>query len=711
MKTKQIFTLALSALTVAASLTGCKRSVTPSGDTNTGSSEEPETVVLSGVSQKDEFVEFLANKAIPSDQPAGFINRTKGYQVGDDNPFNVKPVLTVLDAETFLPVSESNWEHPFDISATMDGGMTKVDDTYMKVIDARNADIKFESAAIGHTFEIFVVPTHIDSSKVESYTKKFTVEVVDGYNVYNAKELGYFDTRHGDAEPDADKLNGDVAGLVLHWDDFKTANGLDATLEPAALLLHKDIKVTAADVPAGLFYTQAQADELGDSKSGGSLKDRTNIYTHSADKPITINGNYFGLDFSEIPLVTRGEGKTTAVGSVVTHAAVFKIDSNASTFTNLNITGNSPKAVSNEDNAKSGGLILIKSGSAATSIASDNFVARGVNITFMSELPSGDNPMATFTIADTKCFDNYNFVIYAWGATVTATNSYFGACGGPILMQDHKVWEGQNFDDYYGLVVNGYVSYTRFVDCTFENYVAGSEAWFIQFNAAPLMGTIKAMSDLYALANVGKVFVTDENHNAALYKTLNEQNKSSLFNFIALNKNADMEGMTNTPVCGNVTIEYTEGNNSVFNYRQPNPSEPLCAAYVAWQTAAAEEQAAKQQEMVMLAIQMGVCEMTDDEATMASKIADYIQTKVFDHVAIRTVNENGGPVIDLGGDLPLATMASMSATNLSSVASVATGSPDVYTLTAEQKAAVSDFTALYYNGMMMVFGLKSINLG
>ena len=711
MKAKQVCTLALSMLTAASLLSGCKRNNNSSSTTDTGSSEEPDTVILSGVTQKDEFVEFLNNRNVPSEQDAGFINRTKGYEVGDDNNFNVKPVLTVLDAETYLPVSESNWEHPFEISATMDGGSEKVDSTYMKVVDARECDVKFESAAIGHTFEISVVPTHIDSSKVESYTKKFTVKVVDGYNVYNAKELGYFDTRHGDAEPDADKLNGDVAGTILHWDAFKTANGLDPTLEPAALLIHKDLTVTTADVPAALFYTEADATAAGDAKAAGTLKDRTNIYTRDVDKPITINGNYFSLDLSKIPLVVRAEGKTTAVGSVVTHAAVFKIDNNATTFTNLSITGNSPKAISNEDNAKSGGLILIKSGTYATNISSDNFVARGVNITFLSEAPSGDHPMAEFTITDTKCFDNYNFVIYNWGATVTATNCYFGACGGPIIMQDHKIYGG-NFDDNNGFTVNGYCAYTKLTDCKLENYVAGSEAWFLQFGATPLMGTIKSLSDLYYAAGIGKVFITDENHNAAIYQQLDAQNKTSLFNFIALNKNADMEGMTDTPVCGTVVIEYTsEGavtSSTLLNYRQPNPQEPLCAAYLAWQAAGDEEKAAKQQEMVMTAIQMGVCEATDDAGTINSKITAYITAQCTPHGIIRALNHNGAPVIDLGADLPLATY--VGGTDLKDATSVAGGSPATYTLTTEQKAKVPDFTAVYYNGMMLVFGLKALSM-
>ena len=701
MKTRRICYLALTALAVT-TLVGCKKpkNNTNSSDSQTSSSSEPvEEVILSAVTQKDEFTMFLSNRAKPSSEDSGFINGTKNYRVGDDNRFNVKPKLTVLDATTLQPVDESEWKYDFSISATIDGTSEVADESYYSVVDARTADIKFTEKAIGHTFTISVVPTNIPENKVEAWTKTFTVEVVDGYNVYNAKELGYFDTRHGETDPDGG--NGDVSGFKVQWDKFKTENGMDATLEPASLLLHENITITTKDIPSNFVYTTEEANAVSDSKAAGSLKDRLNLYTRTSAEAITLNGNYFGLNVSQIPLVVREEGQTTPVGGVVSHAAIFKINNSKATFENLNITGNAKRATTDADTIYGGGAILVKAGTTASEVISDNIIARDTFITFMSEKPTDGYPTMLMNIKDTKCSNNYNSFLYNWAGKVVAENSSFVSCGGPIIIQDHRD-PSNAYEQDNGLIVLGNAPETTFKDCVLNNYVAGTEAWFIQFGATALMPQIKSMSDLYA-ASLGKTFVTNEAHEGKLYTQLAADGKASFFNFIALNKSSETEGMTALPVCGKVEI-INDTKTDVFDYRQP-ANDPVCQAYLAYQANPSDE---TQTNLLQVAMANGLT-FAPDFSDANDVISAYITAICTRHLVLRGLNNNGAPVMDLGGNTPLATTDGATPNLLDAIALAVNGSKTNYSMTPAEAATMStSATAVYYNGMMLLMGLHDL---
>ena len=716
MKTRSLCSLVLSAIAVTSLVAGCHKNqnVTPStsesselppsssessSSSEQSSSEPSENVILSAVTQKDEFTMFLSNREKSSSEDSGFINRTNNYQVGDDNAFNVKPELTVLDSTTLLPVDSSEWKHDFQISMTIDGTETVADNTYYSVVDARNADVKFEEKAIDHTFEISVVPTGIADSKVEQWTKKFTVEVVDGYNVYDAKELGYFDTRRDGTEPDV--LGGDVQGLTCQWTEFKTENGMDPNYEPRNLLMHNNIELTVNDFPSNYVYTKAEATAASDAKAEGSLKDRINLYTRTSGQDVTLNGNYFGLDISKIPLIVREEGQTTAVGAVVSHAAVFKADNANMEFKNLNITGNAKRATTDEDTIYGGGLILLKGGTYAKSIVSDNVIARDIFITFMSEKPAPGYNTMLLKVNDTKCSNNYNSFLYNWAGKVLAQNSSFVNCGGPIIIQDHSDPD-EVYESNHGLLVSGTTPETTFENCVLSNYVGGSEAWFIQFNAAALMPQIKAMGDLYA-ASTGKTFITNDAHEGKLFTELAAGGKASFFNFIALNKSASIEGMTNAPVCGKVTI-INSTENTTFDYRQP-ANDPVCKAYLAYQASASDENLAA---LVAAAIAAGL-DVAQDFSNLATVVEEYVTAVCTRHEILRGLNANGAPVFDLAGDTPLGSTDATTPSMLDGAA-LAVGSKVNYTLTQEQAATLPSATAVYYNGMMLLMGLYDLTL-
>ena len=700
----KIFTLVLSAACVV-TLVGCRpQRVTSSSEnsssntssSSSSSSSQGQDYILSAVDQKDEFVEFLSNRNKSSSQADGFYANDRAYTVGDDNPFNVKPELTVLDGKTYTPVSSSRWAYDFEISAKMDGSSVNADSTYFSVVDAANADVQFTSAAIGHTFVITVTPTHIAENKVAQFTKSFEVTVADGYNVYNAKELGYFDTRALNST-EGEESAAIEAGFVNKWQEFKIQNNMDPNIKPSALIMHEDLKITKDDVPANFFYTEAEAEALSDGKSAGSLKDRTYIYKHTTNNSAILNGNYFGLDISEMPLIKRENHQTTATGKVVAHSSLFRVDDGSAQFLNLKLTGNAPRAEKDEDTIYGGGLMFIKAARRTLSVSLDNMIARDLFITVMTERPDNGYPVLTVNFSKAKCSNNYNSFVYNWGGKFIANDSSFSNCGGPVVIQDHWVEGDSNYDSEHGQVVNGYAPESTFNNCVLNNFVAGSEAWFQQFNATTLVPTIKSLSDLYYGAGVGKGVLVDQNHNACIYQSVGN---ASFFNFVALNKSSAAQGMTAYPVCGKVSINNGE-KASYFDYRQP-ANDPVYLAYVAYATNPTAE---NQQALIQTAVANGVT-FASDYSDVNDQISAYITAKCTEHEILRGLNANGAPVMDLGNGTALASTDG-STPSLLDAAALAASSITPYSLSAQQKAALGDYTTLYFNGMALVFGLYS----
>ena len=647
-----------------------------------------DNVVLSSVDAKHEFVLFEQNRSRDDSRDDGFYNHEETYKVGDDNTFNVKPALTVLDATLFTPVSASRWLYDFTITAKLNGEV--VGDEYFSVVDARECDIKFTEAAVGKKFAISVAPGGVDVTRVASLTKTINVEVVDGYNVYNAKELGYFDTRPQDFAEDTPIME-NTQPWKCKWAEFKTANGLKADYFPKALIFQKDIKVTVEDLPANYFYTEKEANDLNDAKAKGSLVDFTYLYERTIDGDITVDGNYFELDLSEIPLVVRDRCQTTAVGKVVSHAAAFKaIAGNDVAFRNINMTGNAKNATSDDDAIYGGGFIFVK-GAGSKTLTFSNMIATKFFITCMGEKAyvSGQAP-TVFNLDKVKCYDNYNSFMYNWGSTITASNSLFRSCGGPIIIQDHTLTDTYETDN--GLNVEGYPATTNFIDCSLINYVAGSEAWFQQFGATALTPQIKAMSDLFAATGLPKGFAVNDRHEATL--------QGNFFNFIVLNK-ANVEGITTVPACGTVNI--VESNKTTtFNYRQP-ADDSVYKAYLAYSAASDEEKPAAQQALLAAATAKGVT-FAPDYSDANEKIQAYITNICTVHMTLRGLNNNGAPVFDLGPAFDLLAYDGRNAF-LQNALVIAGGSTAKYTPTADQLAALPNYTALYYMGMALILGL------
>lgn len=660
-----------------------------------------DNVVLSGVDEKHEFTVYNTNKTNSEANDNGFYDHAQTYKVGDDNPFNVKPVLRVVDDVTFQPVSASDWDYDFVISATTDG--QPAGSQYFSVVDARDCDVQFTEAAVGKTFTISVAPGGVSETRAASLTKSITVDVIDGYNVYDAKELGYFDTRAANDTIDNHIMEGDVT-WQCKWTEFKTANGMKNNYTPAALILQEDITVTTNDLPANFFYTAAEAAALNDTKAAGSLRDWMYIYERTTAGDITIDGNYFSLDFSNIPLIKRERFKTTDVGAVVGHASIFKVIAGGDILVrNVNMTGNAKNATDDADKIYGGGVMFVK-GSGAETFKAYNTIATKFFITFMGESPYiVGNPFTKFDLDKVKCFNNYNSFMYNWGSTITAKDSLFRSCGGPVIIQDHTGTD--TYENATGSEVYGNPPTTNFIDCTIKNYVTGFEAWFQQFNATTMVGLIKSASDLLYATGFTKSFVINDKGEGKVYAMMDQQ--SSYFNFIVLNKSGESEGITTVPACGTVNIIEAD-KTTEFDYNQP-AFDLVFQGYAKLQAAqaAGDADAAQAAQMEIAAALMAKgYTIAADGSNFSEVLSMYLTTKGISHGVLRQVNSAGSAVFDFG-DATLGTdlLAYDGQNNfLQSTMTLAGGVVEKYTPTADQLAALPNYVTLYYGGMALVFG-------
>ena len=633
------------------------------------------------------------------DEKTSFMDMNQGYAVGDANRINVKPQFTVYDKNDD-EVDQDLWAYDFEFKFEVknnDGTFSTASTDDYSIVDARNADIKFSSSAVGKTFKVSVYPGELTATQKDdaNYHAEYLFNVVEGYNVYEAKELSYLDTRHGDDH--GDWHGGDVAGFTDQWDAFKEANGLDKTYEPSSLILHKNIKVTTEDVPANFFYSKEEATAAGIASIEGSLKDTTHFYVlQSEGKNISLNGNYFHLDFSELPLIKRAEGKSgTTLNS---HSALIRPLEGNFFVKNLNVTGNAEKATGEEFNIYAGGLMFVKSGRHAEVTRFDNIIAKSNFLTAFPE--NGDDGVQTrFEVAKSKFYDNYNSFFYNQGSKIYVADSILRSCGGPIVIQDHSgVYpnQGQKYEEliteggFNFYKTNGVVPETVFDHCILDNYLLGEEAWFKQFEGVEaLVPQIRQVSDILYQASSGKMgFVVDKNHRPI--PSSDPQDK--LFNVISVNKSGEAAGVTAYPVSGNVTIINSENVSEVFDYARPNDEvrEIQQALY---------EQNVEQITALCIRYQVSSPEELANKAGELAAQTDYAKY-MYTHGGIRTMNDMGAPVLQTGEHYGY-----FNGTGFYDVYTKASTGEDV-SIGADYFLEATDHVALYYSGMEIVFSLE-----
>lgn len=456
-----------------------------------------------------QFVSTYNNNISATGAEDSFYNTTEVYTIGDDNGFRFKPDVTFSEKSTGQFIVPTNYNVDAEVYMLGDNTRASVtdDDSYY-VFD--NFEFDFTEKAIGNTFEISMTMTdfdkYLDGTTIDPIT--FTFKVEDGWNAYDALDLARINITDVDptgyARATSQAIFPGASGYESRsfytiWEEYlqdKIGGDLSAI---NGIYFHSNISVTTTDLPEIFFISPEES-----SYAQGSLRDFTFLYSHLLDDDFTINGNYFMLNLSDIPV---GLSNTRKDGFVYTslndhdagHSAVFAFSGlldNSSTHTatikNINTIGNTGNVLSagegtdqNELLTASGGLIFVKSMHGTTYI--DNCIAKEYLIAWFPE-STQFNDVGNMHLDYVKTYDCFNSAFFSFASDDnTIQNSEFKRFGGPaiLLVSDADQAQDDNVSEedirYGGVTVDE--------NTIIENYVAGNEAWFAMQTGASQIAT------------------------------------------------------------------------------------------------------------------------------------------------------------------------------------------------------------------------------
>ncbi|MBO5103353.1 MAG: bacterial Ig-like domain-containing protein, partial [Clostridia bacterium] len=472
----------------------------------------------------------------------GFEVTGNQYIVGDDNEFIYSPSLGVVYTGTqttqyidkynaTVKVYLQNASEDFEeiTGETLTGYVT---------IDNYNHTFDFDESAIDKVFKIEMLPADAGQNAVVApVTLEF--KVIDGYNIYDAKGLSVLDNTNVESK----------------WTQYKQENGIALDLDINAIVLHNNITITVADIPAIHFYT---ADEVSGAPDAtrvvGSLKDSTDddlgyIYTRTiaSGETFAIEGNYFQISAQEIPLMIRERGESTSQEGdpIDAHTALMLMKSGDDESTtsvekvsvnNVHFFGNTKKT---EDPAFSGGIIAVKN--RFTESTFYNNLSQCWVISYFGEAFGIDDysiVKSSVILDKVNAFDSYNTLLYFFGAeSVEIKDSHLLGAGGPVMICDHV-----DNDETTG--EGGEPTNVTTTNSVLESFVAGTEGWFVNYGASGIVTQLKALEGLInpstrdtSLTNTNKTILSDDGR----------------LNLICVFKSGDSEGLSTSTIRGTFT--------------------------------------------------------------------------------------------------------------------------------------------------------------
>lgn len=482
------------------------------------------------------------------------------YYVGDDNPFDITPVYDVYKIGT---------NDDYDININLDVEVfesnTQVGDEVYSYADGK---IDFTENAIGNTYTIKIKPKYFNQTRTGNYiqTLSFEVTVQDGYNAYDAYDLGmisiapegvnysmYYKST-GPHDPDHNKLYYNAETNTYYnethndvWQRHLKNNGYDDEdiYYIKGIFLHNDIDVKDEYLPAQYFITEK---ESSGGIATGRLRDWVFPYAHVMQDEFTMEGNYFTVSSESLSVnggIGFGSNRILSDYSKVSsfgHSKLFSFlgistaingnyESNQKTATvkNVNTIGNTGDVIGKSDaevREAAGGIIMFQNISCPAVV--DNIVIRNAMIGWFVERTDSDNTVHNFgteanaqydynpttnkahkqstIINNTVMEDCFSGAIFSWAGEggCDITNSVFNRFGGPALF-------AVTYSDKDGKKILG-ADYTYDEsNVTINNWLEGGEAWFVINKATPVATQLKGLNN--AFSQVNKTFLNDEKFN------------------------------------------------------------------------------------------------------------------------------------------------------------------------------------------------------
>ena len=474
------------------------------------------------------------------------------FTVGNMNVFKFIPEVTFMKKGGSITSGGLKMTNSYKKTVTVeehtDGYIAASNSDYEVVREG----IKFAESAVGKTFRITVKPEQFTVTK----PAQFEFKVEKGLNIYSAKELGalnlnslkaednvgdvYYEVTYGFkagvgvAENGNDPIFPNAANSGYErkdtfkmWRDFLKNSGtysesemISYTDAPAYFFMN-NLTVKPEDLPGEFFIKDGELANIG-NKVTGSLRDGIHLYHVLPNIAKVINGNYFNVDTSNIPLC-MSECKSSGLDIIEStdatvnpgHAIAFYVPGQkhrdndsymtSSTyesgtkqvvFKNINTIGNTGNdlghtKIEGDENfakmAKLTGLVAFKSGMAPVQ----------VNNCIIKQYMIGD--MANFNLAtyngepaaqlnDSRIYDCANAGAFNYECqNFSVKNSELKRFGGSAIFNACHATKA-----YYG-------AYT-YVDSAskVENYVTGDEVYFTAVGASGQIAEIKAFNEIMA---------------------------------------------------------------------------------------------------------------------------------------------------------------------------------------------------------------------
>ena len=511
-----------------------------------------------------------------------FLDSGYSYVVGHNNPFKYELKFSVIDTTTLKPVNK--YLGYTGVSQVLLDG-TPVGTEYV-TIDEVNHTFQFTKAAEGKTFVIKTRPDNISADKIDSYTKEFTVTIVDAYNVHEAIELNVITNM-------SKKLGNSGYDMLEVVKQFLSDNNIYRPETLNGVVLHNNFTLQKSDLPAKYFFNGADGNTY--------LWDHQSIYYYEMQTAGTFNfyGNYFTINTYKIPIVAPdGTQNTNQAFSNdddnYSSSEIFRFNVKESLWlgtSNFNHTDyvfnvyalgmndNDEKASVEELSASKRHML----GVYAFKMAKGTYNFNAVNATRYYITAMAEYDCVTLNLNYTKFYDAWQSHINTWTgnlvdaddntttlhanhspATININNSFVGKAGGPAIM-------AMNEDP--DLPRNSQSKTVVNIDKKSEvfSYVVGNEAWFTSHGIQDPATDIGGIDYFFQPAG-------------ASYTVQLGENTNRFMNMIMINMDADyIPGVsTGTPkdidgtisIDGKTVMDMDDGMHNIV-VLNPETGEPI----------------------------------------------------------------------------------------------------------------------------------------
>lgn len=441
------------------------------------------------------------------------------YVIGDDNAFVFKPAFAVL--VNGVPETPSTFYASVEIAIKDNGeykALTKTEagavssfyngETLIAEVNTTKHTYDFTEDAVGSEIKISVLPSenYYKLDNIGNTPVTLEAKIIDAYNVTEAWQLAVIDNYH------------------TEWNTFKEEHGI-LGYTPAGIVLHRDIHITASDVPEEFFfkttrdvvYHNALNPEQTKTIPAGTryLDDNREIYYFFGAGDFVIEGNFFNLSVADFPIIASpvvfGEDADKDYGDDYSNACLFRFDSTEYEWAdspadiseveinNLALIGNAARDNWVDEQGmlvSAGGLIFLKSADYAVTTM-NNTIATSFFITYFPDRPG------KMYVNDSKCFDSYQNAAFVYGsATLELKDSYISGSGGPLVIASSCV---EDVNDASGTIATDVRQSpnVKITNTVMDTHLTGQELWFSAVGATSLVGQIKAISAGLKQANLG----------------------------------------------------------------------------------------------------------------------------------------------------------------------------------------------------------------